>query len=53
MLPSMVVLIRQIVQVLVRHTGTGEASYQLGQLLLGPDRGSFRAERGHQRHPQP
>ena len=35
MLPSMVVLIRQIVQVLVRHTGTGEASYQLGQLLWG------------------
>lgn len=35
MLPSMVILIRQIVQVLVRHTGTGEASYQLGQLLWG------------------
>ena len=53
MLPSMVVLIRQIVQVLVRHTGTGEASYQLGQLLWGADCGPFRAERGHQRHPQP
>ena len=35
MLPSMVVLIRQIVQVLVRHTGTGDASYQLSQLLWG------------------
>lgn len=35
MLPSQVILIRQIVQVLVRHTGTGEASYQLGQLLWG------------------
>lgn len=52
MLPSMVVLIRQIVQVLVRHTGTGEASYQLDS-CFGADRGSFRAERGHQRHPQP
>lgn len=35
MLPSMVILIRQIVQVLVRHTGTGDASYQLSQLLWG------------------
>ena len=35
MLPSQVILIRQIVQVLVRHTGTGDASYQLGQLLWG------------------
>ncbi|NLO83954.1 MAG: helix-turn-helix transcriptional regulator [Clostridiales bacterium] len=35
MLPSQVILIRQIVQVLVRHTGTGEASYQLNQLLWG------------------
>lgn len=35
MLPSMVILIRQIVQVLVRHTGTSDASYQLGQLLWG------------------
>ena len=35
MLPSMVVLIKQIVQVLVRHTGTGDASYQLAQLMWG------------------
>lgn len=34
-LPSQIVLIRQIVQVLVRHTGTGDASYQLCQLLWG------------------
>ena len=34
-LPSQVLLTRQIVQVLVRHTGTGDASYQLGQLLWG------------------
>ncbi len=34
-LPSQVLLSRQIVQVLVRHTGTGDASYQLGQLLWG------------------
>lgn len=35
MIPSQVILIRQIVQVLVRHTGTGDASYQLQQLLWG------------------
>ncbi|MEG2316786.1 MAG: AraC family transcriptional regulator [Clostridia bacterium] len=35
MLPTQVVLIRQIVQVLVRHTGTGDSSYQLNQLLWG------------------
>ena len=35
MLPSMVILIRQIVQVLVRHTGTSDASFQLEQLLWG------------------
>lgn len=35
MLPSMVILIRQIVQVLVRHTGTSDASFQLQQLLWG------------------
>ena len=35
MLPSMVILIRQIVQVLVRHTGTDAASFQLNQLLWG------------------
>ncbi len=34
-LPSMVGLIRQIVQVLVRHTGTGNASFQLQQLMWG------------------
>ena len=34
-LPSMVILIRQIVQVLVRHTGTDAASFQLNQLLWG------------------
>ena len=34
-LPSQVLLSRQIVQVLVRHTGSGDASYQLGQLLWG------------------
>lgn len=34
-LPSMVGLIRQIVQVLVRHTGTGDASFQLQQLMWG------------------
>jgi len=35
MLPSMVLLIRQIVQVLVRHTGTSDASFQLQQLMWG------------------
>ncbi len=35
MLPTQVMLVRQIVQVLVRHTGTGDASYQLAQLLWG------------------
>ncbi len=35
MLPSMIILIRQIVQVLVRHNGNSEASYQLAQLLWG------------------
>ena len=35
MLPSMVILMRQIVQVLVRHTGTSDASFQLEQLLWG------------------
>ena len=34
-LPSQVLLSRQIVQVLVRHTGSGDASYQLEQLLWG------------------
>lgn len=34
-LPTQVLLTRQIVQVLVRHTGTGDASYQLNQLLWG------------------
>lgn len=34
-LPSMIGIIRQIVQVLVRHTGTGDASFQLQQLMWG------------------
>lgn len=34
-LPSQILLIRQIVQVLVRHNGTSDASYQLTQLLWG------------------
>ncbi|MDD3213044.1 MAG: helix-turn-helix domain-containing protein [Eubacteriales bacterium] len=34
-LPSQVILSRQIVQVLVRHTGSSDASFQLGQLLWG------------------
>lgn len=34
-LPTQVLLVRQIVQVLVRHSGTGEASNQLAQLLWG------------------
>ncbi len=34
-LPTQVLLIRQIIQVLVRHTGTSDASYQLAQLLWG------------------
>ena len=34
-LPSQIVLISQIVQVLVRHSDTGGASYQLEQLLWG------------------
>jgi AraC-like DNA-binding protein len=34
-LPSQVLLSRQIVQVLVRHTGSGDASFQLDQLLWG------------------
>lgn len=34
-LPSMTELIRQSVQVIVRHSGTGEAGYQLNQLLWG------------------
>ncbi len=34
-LPTQVLLIRQIVQVLVRHSESGDASYQLGQLLWG------------------
>ena len=33
MLPAQVLLTRQIVQVMVRHTGTGDVSYQLAQLL--------------------
>ena len=33
MLPGMVQLIRQIVQVMVRHSGTEESSFQLQQLL--------------------
>lgn len=32
-LPNQVLLIRQIVQVLVRHSGTDQASFQLAQLL--------------------
>lgn len=32
-LPSMVEIIRQLVQVLVRHSGTGDASFQLQQIL--------------------
>lgn len=35
MLPTQLQLTRQIVQVLVRHCGTGDASYQLAQLLWG------------------
>ena len=35
MLPTQLQLTRQIVQVLVRHSGTGDASYQLAQLLWG------------------
>ncbi len=35
MLPTQVMLTRQIVQVLVRHSGTGDASFQLAQLLWG------------------
>ncbi len=35
MLPTQMQLTRQIVQVLVRHSGTGDASYQLTQLLWG------------------
>ena len=35
MLPSMVELARQVLQVLVRHDGTEEASFQLQQLLWG------------------
>ena len=34
-LPTQILLIRQIVQVLVRHTESGDASYQLTQLLWG------------------
>lgn len=34
-LPSQVLLTRQIVQVLVRHNASGDASYQLSQLLWG------------------
>lgn len=34
-LPNQILLIRQIVQVLVRHNGTSDASYQLTQLLWG------------------
>lgn len=34
-LPSQVYLVNQIVQVVVRHSGTGSASYQLQQLLWG------------------
>lgn len=34
-LPTQVLLIRQIVQVLVRHTDTPDASFQLAQLLWG------------------
>ncbi len=34
-LPSQVILAQQIVQVLVRQAGTGDASFQLGQLLWG------------------
>ena len=34
-LPSQLYLTRQIVQVIVRHSGTGDASFQLQQLLWG------------------
>ncbi len=34
-LPTQILLVRQIVQVLVRHSETGDASYQLAQLLWG------------------
>lgn len=43
MLPSQVLLIRQIVQVLVRHNGTSDASFQLAQLLWG----LIAAHKGH------
>ena len=42
-LPTQVRLIRQIVQVLVRHTGTSDASSQLEQLLWG----LLAAHKGH------
>lgn len=35
MLPTQVLLIRQIVQVLARHTNTGDASFQIAQLMWG------------------
>lgn len=35
MLPTQVLLVRQIVQVLVRHTDTQDASFQLAQLMWG------------------
>lgn len=34
-LPTQILLVRQIVQVLVRHTDTGDTSFQLAQLLWG------------------
>ncbi|MBP3542529.1 MAG: helix-turn-helix domain-containing protein [Clostridia bacterium] len=43
MLPSQVLLIRQIVQVLVRHNETSDASFQLAQLLWG----IIAAHKGH------
>lgn len=42
-LPSQILLIRQIVQVLVRHSGTSDASFQLAQLLWG----IIAAHKGH------
>lgn len=42
-LPTQILLIRQIVQVLVRHTDTPDASFQLAQLLWG----LMAAHKGH------
>ncbi|MDD3334111.1 MAG: AraC family transcriptional regulator [Eubacteriales bacterium] len=43
MLPTQVLLIRQTVQVLVRHTDTSDASFQLAQLMWG----LLAAHKGH------